>query len=127
MPLTQADATTLLVHWLRAPDHGNYGAYGYGIYLPALLRVHLERQGIRHHDQEPSLRDMIPGLYAAAWDLCRRGILRPGVHSYGAQATPDGASGNGYTITPFGVQWLAEAEQDDFVPTEPGLFGNECP
>ena len=127
MPLTQADATTLLVHWLRAPDHGNYGAYGYGIYLPALLRVHLERQGIRHHGQEPSLRDMIPGLYAAAWDLCRRGILRPGVHSYGAQATPDGASGNGYTITPFGVQWLAEAEQDDFVPTEPGLFGNECP
>lgn len=122
MPLSQADAAALLVRLLRAPDHGNYAAYGYGIYLPALLRVHLEEQGIRHHDQELHLREMMPALYAAAWDLCRRGILRPGVHSYGAQATPDGASGNGYTITPFGDQWLAEADKDEFVPTEPERF-----
>lgn len=122
MPLNQADVTALLVQMLRAPDHGNYGSYGYGLYLPALVRVHLEKRGVHHHDQEPQLREMMPGLYAAAWDLCRRGILRPGVHSYGAQATADGASGNGYTITPFGKQWLAESDKDDFVPTEPERF-----
>lgn len=122
MPLSQADAATLLIRLLRAPDHGNYTSYGYEIYLPTAIRVHLEEKGIRYHDQEPHLHDMMPGLYAAAWDLCRRGILRPGVHSYGAQATADGASGNGYTITPFGKQWLAEADKDDFVPTEPERF-----
>lgn len=66
---------------------------------------------------------MMPMLYAAAWDLCRRGILRPGVEAFDAQATADGASGNGYSITPFGEQWLKEAESDDFVPTEPERFG----
>jgi hypothetical protein len=65
---------------------------------------------------------MMPMLYAAAWDLCRRGILRPGVRAYNAQATADGASGNGYSITPFGQQWLAESDRDDFVPTEPERF-----
>ncbi len=120
--LTQADATTLLVRWLRQPDHGAYGSYGYGIYLPALVLVHLAKQGIQPGQQEVVLREMMPMLYAAAWDLCRRGILRPGIRAFDAQATADGASGNGYTITPFGQQWLAEADHDDFVPTEPERF-----
>lgn len=122
MPFTPADAVDLLIRWLREPDHGSYGAYGYGIYLPALVRTYLSKQGIHHDDQEGKLQEMMPELYAAAWELCRRGILRPGVHSYNAQATADGASGNGYSITPFGKQWLAEADHDDFVPTEPERF-----
>ncbi len=122
VPFTHADATTLLLRWLRQPDHGNYGSYGYGVYLPALVRTHLAKQGVQHHDQETRLREMMPMLYAAAWDLCRRGILRPGVRAFDAQATADGASGNGYSITPFGTQWLAEADHDDFVPTEPERF-----
>ena len=122
MPISYEDAQTLLIRWLRQLDHGDYGTYGYDVYLPALLRRYLESQNIRHHEQEPHLRDMIPVFYAAAWDLCRRGILRPGVRGWNAQATADGASGNGYSITPFGEQWLAEADRDDFVPTEPERF-----
>ena len=122
MPFTQADAHTLLIQWLRNPDHGNYGVYGYGLYLPALVLTHLSKTGSQPCDQERQLQEMMPMLYAAAWNLCRRGILRPGVRAYGAQATPDGASGNGYTITPFGEQWIAEADKDDFVPTEPERF-----
>jgi len=122
-PLTQADAAVLLIRWLRAPDHGSYGAYGYGIYLPALVLTHLAKQeGIQHGQQDAKLSEMMPMLYAAAWDLCRRGILRPWVRAFNAQATADGASGNGYSITPFGQQWLAEADRDDFVPTEPERF-----
>jgi hypothetical protein len=122
VPFTQTDATALLVRWLRQPDHGDYGSYGYGVYLPALVRVHLAKQGIQHVEQDSRLRDMMPMLYVAAWELCRRGILRPGVRTFDAQATADGASGNGYSITPFGKQWLAEADRDDFVPTEPERF-----
>lgn len=122
MPLNQADASQFLIHWLRQPNQGGGASYGYGVYLPTLVRHHLESQGFRGFDIEPRLREMMPALYAAAWDLCRRGILRPGVRQYGAQATEDGASGNGYTVTPFGEQWLAESNRDDFVPTEPERF-----
>jgi hypothetical protein len=122
MPFTQADAMTLLIRWLREPDCRGYSAYGYDGYLPALVRAYLSRQGIQHHAREGKLREMRPMLYAAAWDLCRRGILRPSIHSYDAQATSDGASGSGYSITPFGKRWLAEADQNDFVPTEPERF-----
>jgi hypothetical protein len=122
MSLTQADAEVLLVRWLRQPDHGDYGSYGYGVYLPAMVRVYFQKQGIPHSDIEAKLPHMMPMLYAAAWDLCRRGILRPGVRMYNAQATADGAAGNGYSITPFGEQWLAESDRDDFVPTEPERF-----
>jgi hypothetical protein len=122
VPFTQADATTLLVRWLRQPDHGAFGSYGYGVYLPALVRTYLFKQRIQNEAQEVKLREMMPMLYAAAWDLCRRGILRPGIRDFESQATADGASGNGYCITPFGTQWLAEAEYDDFVPTEPERF-----
>jgi hypothetical protein len=122
MSISQEDALTLLVRLLRQPNHGSYSPYGYGVYLPTLLRHYLETQGLRRDDQDRSLREMMPTFYDAAWELCRRGILRPGVRGLNEQATPDGSAGNGYSITPFGRQWLAEADRDDFIPTEPERF-----
>ena len=121
--LTQPDATVLLIQWLRRPDHGPYGKYGYGVYLPNLARVYLANRGASPLEMEQRVREMMPMLYAAAWELCRRGILRPGVETYQSQATSGGGSGDGYSITPFGKTWLAEAQSDDFVPTEPERFG----
>ena len=120
--MKQEDATNLLIQWLRKPSHGGWASYGYDVYLPALIRTYLRSRGVQHDEEERKLSEMIPSFYAAAWDLCRRGILRPGVHSYGAQATNDGNAGNGYSITPFGQKWLEEGEKDDYVPTEPGRF-----
>jgi hypothetical protein len=114
------DATKLLIEFLRNPDHGSFAQYGYEIYLPNLLRTYFSRQGIR--DEEQQLCELSPIFYAAAWELCRRGILRPGITCYGRQATADGGAGNGYSITPFGHTWLQESAHDDFVPTEPERF-----
>ena len=122
--LNQEDAVNILIQWMRNPKPSGLTSYGYDVYLPTMLRSFLQSQGIHHHDQEHALNDIIPIFYAASWDLCRRGILRPGVHSFRAQATDDGSAGNGYSITPFGLTWLEEAEQDDYVPTEPGRFAN---
>jgi hypothetical protein len=122
MPLAHEDAVRLIVQWLRGEGHGGYASYGYEVYLPSLLSRDLERQGIHPNDRESRLRELMPALYNAAWDLCRRGILRPGVKGWNEQATAEGASGNGYSITGFGHQWLAEARSDDFVPTEPERF-----
>lgn len=122
--LTQTDASSLLIRWLRNPNYGSYPRYGYGVYLPSLVVVYLQNQGLSDQtERDQRAIEMMPPLYAAAWDLCRRGILRPGVEALNAQATADGASGNGYSITPFGQKWLDEATSDDFVPTEPERFG----
>lgn len=115
------DATKLLIEFLRNPDHGSFGSYGYEIYFPAILITYFRKQRIQDTDRE--LRELSPVFYAAGWELCRRGILRPGITHYGAQATADGGAGNGYSITPFGRTWLKEGGQDDFVPTEPERFG----
>lgn len=122
-PVTDEDATNLLVSWLREPDHGAYASYGYDIYVPHVVRQHLSAE-FRSDIQglELELRGLIPQFYAAAWELCRRGILRPGVNRLNAQATHEGSAGAGYSVTPFGQRWLEESDHDDFVPTEPGRF-----
>ncbi|MCO7225945.1 hypothetical protein [Pleionea sp. CnH1-48] len=122
--MNQEDAMNLLHQFLLNPDHGHGAQYGYELYLPTLLRNHLEANGVQQGpDVEHRISQCIPALYSAAWEFCRRGIIRPGVKEFRGQATDDGNAGNGYSITPFGRQWLADEQQDIFVPTEPERFG----
>ena len=123
MDLTLEDATKLIVSFLRNPDHGGASRYGYDIYLPSSMHVYLGKQNQGMFDAQTEFTKLSPIIYAAAWELCRRGIIRPGVNRHGAQATDDGQGGNGYSITPFGKKWLEERAKDDFVPTEPERFG----
>ena len=118
------DAEKYLIAWLRDAGlrRSGYSSYGYDIYLPNAIRDYLAQQGVDQRDIETEVRTYSPPFYAAGWELCRRGIIRPGIHTHGAQATADGASGNGYSITPFGQKWIQESDRDDFVPTEPGRF-----
>ncbi|MCK4543188.1 MAG: hypothetical protein KAU17_13220 [Spirochaetales bacterium] len=120
--MKQEDALKTLIGLLRDPDHGNFGSYGYDIYLPYLLLNQLRNRGVSDPDSNTTLREWMPHFYAAAWELCRRGVLRPGVNAYQAQSTAGGNAGDGYSITPFGRQWIVESERDDFVPTEPERF-----
>jgi hypothetical protein len=118
------DATKLLIELLRNPDQGSFGKYGYEIYLPALLKTYfVKQQEIQLQDTDQKLYELSPVFYEAGWELCRRGILRPGIKCYGEQATADGGAGNGYSITQFGRTWLQESHLDNFVPTEPERFG----
>ena len=124
MEMNYDDAVGLLLRWLRSPDHGGYSTYGYDIYLPSLVRIYLQKEKRMNSssEQAQALKEMMPMFYAIAWDLCRRGIIRPGINEYGAQATDDGNAGNGYSLTPFGRSWLNEKDKDYFVPTEPERF-----
>ena len=121
--MTEEDAANLLVSWLRKPNHGHYPCYGYDIYIPNLVREHFAAE-IRNDAPrlELTVREHSSQFYAAAWELCRRGIIRPGVNRLYAQATDEGSAGAGYSITPFGQRWLNESDYDDFVPTESGRF-----
>jgi len=113
------DAESILVRWIREKPRTSYASYGYDVYVPSVIRWHLGEQlpGV-----ERQIRELSGDFYDAAWELCRRGIMRPGVRSSGLQATEDGSAGNGYSVTPFGRQWADESDRDDFVPTEPQRF-----
>lgn len=116
------DALLILVDLLRQPDIRGIGNYGYDLYIPYAIRQHLLSQRVQEQEMGRRVSDLSPQFYNAAWELCRRGILRPGVRAMGAQVTDDGSGGNGYSVTPFGKQWLADAAADTFVPTEPDRF-----
>lgn len=120
--LNSENVIKFLIDWLRNPRPTKYSSYGYEIYLPNLMREYcMEIMG--YQEPEPYLKEISPVFYDCAWELCRRGILRPGVTHYSAQATASGASGDGYSITPFGRQWVEEADKDSFVPIEPEQVG----
>jgi hypothetical protein len=112
------DANNFIINFLRYPQNGGYPIYGYDIYLPNVIRAYLVSIGEDEDKRELSVQ-LSPDFYAAAWELCRRGILRPGVKIMGAQST---GFEDGYSTTPFGKQWLDESNLDDHVPTEPGRF-----
>jgi hypothetical protein len=127
--MNENDALTYMVTCLRQEPQTRFASYGYELYIPIVLREFLRQhmRGVQDYEVQRYFDQNAPALssafYAAAWNLCRRGILRPGIRAYGLQATEDGGSGNGYTVTPFGRQWLSESDRDDFVPTEPERFG----
>lgn len=122
------DATNYLISGMRGSTT-RFGEYGYDVYLRRALidfvSTHLGNS-VQGLDRTTAINQGVisqsPAFYAAAWDLCRRGILRPGVSRLGAQDTSDGSGGGGYSVTPFGVEWLLEHTRDDYVPTEPGRF-----
>jgi hypothetical protein len=118
------DAAAFIVDFLRTlrPDDG-YSTYGYEIYLPNVIAAYLKESepvgaGFNPH-RNPRVAELSPEFYEAAWDLCRRGILRPGIRRAGEQATPDGASGNGYCLTTFGCIWIQRGASAVFFLADP--------
>lgn len=116
------DATTYLLSYIRESRKSEYSSYGYEVYIPNVIYSCLRERDPSHKWNSQEARELSPAFYAAAWDLCRRGIIRPGVHIMGAQATDRGSGGDGYSITPFGKEWLDEGGDGAYVPTEPGRF-----
>lgn len=122
--MTLDDAIRFLLDYARLPRKSQYTSYGYDIYLPNVIHAFLvEVAGVHnsgHLAGQPRGVAISPAFYEAAWELCRRGILRPGLKRLGEQATADGPSGSGYCITEAGRMWLESADDHDFMPMEPG-------
>lgn len=122
--MNEEEALHFIIHFLRHPSSIKSSSYGYDFYLPGIIQHYAEKyEGVvEEHDLYNRKIELSPIFYAAAWELCRRGIIRPGIRAIGLQSTPDGSAGNGYSITPFGKTWLRESDRDDYIPTEPGRF-----
>ena len=125
--MSNHDALLYIIRYLREEiNSGGYPNFGYDIYISNVIRAYfineLGDQQASHTFSQKMEQDS-PYFLSAAWELCRRGILRPGVHTIGKQATDEGSAGSGYSITPFGKIWLTESTNNIFVSTEPERFG----
>src|SRR6516225_2083053 len=116
------DVVAFLVDYLRSPrpDHG-YSTYGYEIWLPLVVDAYLREKEQTPENPNPfrpncpRAAELSPLFLEAAWHLCRRGILRPGIKAFGAQATPEGASGYGYCLTTHGRRWIDQGASAVFL------------
>jgi hypothetical protein len=123
--LSVDDAIGIIVDQLRT-SRGKLRQYGYEVWIPLVINSHftkvdpsMERDP---HRSAAMICHLSTVFYAGAWELCRRGYLRPGVWRQDTQSTAEGLA-NGYTITPMGERWLAASDPLLFIPTEPGRLG----
>lgn len=125
--INEDDAFHLIVQALRESWKTEYSNYGYDLYLPNVVRYYLTKLCGQQQDPAggPKEQQVSPAFLSAAWELARRGIIRPGVKAFRQQSTDDGSAGLGFSITPSGRKWLKEAGQYEFVPIEPGRFSRQ--
>ena len=121
--MREEDAIKIIVSWLRDGQPGDLRHFGYDLHLDNFIRIHIRRQP-RESREEPfaedrQLRELYPVFANAAWELCRRGILRPGVKEWGGQSTGEG---EGFSLTPFGRNWISEGGSDVFYPLSPNVL-----
>lgn len=59
-------------------------------------------------------------FYDAAWELCRRGVLRPGQVAPLGRAASGHFAGDGYALTEWGIAWTKKAAADRAsIPSDP--------
>lgn len=91
--------------------------YGYDFYAPAVAREWAMFRSKNSASWDSEAQAASPVFYEALWELCRRGILRPGVTETTAQGIADGG---GYCVTTYGRTWLSEANESHFILMQPG-------
>lgn len=113
------DAVQFIIDFLQPPrNFTGYSTIGYDITLQIIVRAYMTE--IEHFPEHPQYvqdqrrgRELTTIFSDAAWELCRRGILRPSVRRAGGQGTADGS---GYSLTTMGQRWITDR------PPEPLLF-----
>jgi hypothetical protein len=98
------DAVAFIVDFAVKPRAAAaYSGHGYDLYLPNVVAAYLaEIEKIPQHlvRDHPRVRELTPSFFDATWELCRRGILRPGVPNSG------NADNRGFSVTQHGRSWI---------------------
>src|SRR5215472_4907351 len=92
--------------------------YGYDLYARCGADYVAQRLYPNEHHREPRVRELSPVFYEAAWELCRRGIVRPGIRRSGDQAVEEG----GYSLTEAGRAALPNLDETTILIMQPGAL-----
>ena len=126
--MTADDALNHLVGFLKAgvPLHRQNQDH-HDVYLEVLLWEYMRRhEGYQTRNtvsgsDERRMAELAAPFLTAAWELCRRGILRPGHNTFLIafnHTTPE----NVYTLTDFGREWLRRTELAELTAIVPKRF-----
>jgi hypothetical protein len=107
------DAIAILLDLLR---NNRAGGYGYDLYARTGADFAARQRYPNEHYIENPIRQLSPIFYEAAWELCRRGIVRPGVRRAGEQAVEEG----GYSLTVAGRAALENLDATTILIAQPG-------
>jgi hypothetical protein len=81
--------------------------YGNDVWITAVVRTYYTSR----MDPNSLMAEHYLPFYDAAWELCRIGVLRPGLHAAMGQGSMGFFSGDGYSITEFGRSWLTRPDR----------------
>jgi hypothetical protein len=103
------DALAYIVQYVKSGQKDD-AYFGYEVYLSRVIEAYLKETrnwppGLQYAQDHPQKHELSTAFFDAAWDLCRRGILRPSVRFLGGQGSPDGS---GFTVTTLGRRWIEE-------------------
>jgi hypothetical protein len=121
LPISLDEAIAVIVAELRGaaqPDARvahDRRPYGCDLWVKFSAQTHLQRPG-----EELRASDLQP-FYDAAWELSRRGVLRPGPACPRGQNNANTA-GEGFSLTAFGRDWVERYDQPGPFPLDPGRF-----
>jgi hypothetical protein len=103
------EALNFILAELRARGPATHGQHGYDLTVMdmAVRWRRAKEPGLRGNlvDSERTYAVSVP-FYDAAWELARRGVLRPSVRTSFMQWSGFNAAGGGYTLTAIGQSWL---------------------
>jgi hypothetical protein len=112
------DAVYCIIEFVRLSRMGRSDSqFGYELYLPPVMLAYMKENQLCPEDTQyitdcPGYRGISSTFYDAAWELCRRGILRPTVQFVGGHGNTDGG---GYSLTALGQRWIDEGPHCVFV------------
>lgn len=111
------DAEKFLLRFCRSVpiwDGRRHLEYGYEIWIPKVVEEYFRETTRGASPEGPGSEPIWRAFYEAAWNLCRRGLLRPSQLSAHGRGTPIHTDCDGFSLTNSGRAWLARTEDQWF-------------
>lgn len=104
------DALNFIVTKLRTEGPAKFDRDGFDFWVSDYAARYLEEvKGVRPRPpiEDQRTYDASVPFFDAAWELARRGVVRPSVRNSFMQWAARYSTGGGYTLTEIGAEWLA--------------------
>lgn len=108
------EALNFILRKLKAEGPARFDRDGFDFWVADYAARYLEEvEGVRPRPpiEDQRTYDASVPFFDAAWELARRGVLRPSVRNSFMQWAARYSTGGGYTLTGIGAEWLAGLDE----------------
>ena len=108
------EALNFILRKLKSEGPAKFDRDGFDFWVSDYAARYLEEvEGVRPRPpiEDQRTYDASVPFFDAAWELARRGVLRPSVRNSFMQWAARYSTGGGYTLTEIGAEWLASLDE----------------